>query len=263
MVTFSSQSTHFISRLPRSKTSPLHPGKKTVFVICGICASRSRPRQAHLEMYNVHIHFWAILTFQVTGRHVMLRSAGPINLCWRPPPPPLSTGRRDAEPPAQICCLRGRPASGFSSNITSSWGLEASRDGRNKRWSDKYGLTFTHFKLHLCILRVLYQSGCALRKPGNENIGYVCGFFWILNVFTHLVSRWWKCQPAWRHISERKTTSCIQEEKNGRTGVRGSPSEPDLQNAESTRHIYHSRFGFGDLLSSRSMTVEQMRVSGV
>ena len=73
--------------------------------------------------------------------------------------------------------------------------------------------------------------------------------FLTLDVFTHfkpvsfaLVSRWWKCQPAWRHISERKTTSCLQEEKDDRTGVRGSPSEPDLQDAEGARHICPSLF---------------------
>lgn len=67
-----------------------------------------------------------------------------------------------------------------------------------------------------------------------------CGYQMYLRTLKtfFLASRWWKCQPAWRHIFERKTASWIQEEKNDRTGVRGSPSESDLQNAESTRHIW-------------------------
>lgn len=127
------------------------------------------------------------------------------------------------------------------------------------------------FKPHLrvCLWRISPDAHDAKRRT---KLWVRCAVFWILDLFTRFknvfvcvcVSRWWKCQPARRHLSERQTSSRLQEEENDRAGVRGSPSEPDLQNAESRRRTFtltRRLLCVITVLCWRSMTVEQMRLS--
>lgn len=55
------------------------------------------------------------------------------------------------------------------------------------------------------------------------------------------MERWWKYQPARRDLPERQTSSRIQEEENDRTGLRRSPSKPDIQDTSGMQNLLAKR----------------------
>ena len=57
-----------------------------------------------------------------------------------------------------------------------------------------------------------------------------------LNSIGCVITRWWKCKPARRDVSQRQTSSGVQKEENDRAGLGGSPAEPDLQDPAGTEN---------------------------
>ena len=66
-----------------------------------------------------------------------------------------------------------------------------------------------------------------------------------IQLYSLVVIRWWACEPAGRHVSERKTSPWIQEEEDDRAGLGGGPAQPDIQDPSGKdKHRCHSFYSY-------------------